>query len=466
MRKILLLVLFIIAAEFLFAQGYKIDVELPNAANREVKLAYHYLDKIYARDTVLLNQKGMGTFQGDTLLPQGLYKILIDESRHFDLLIGSDQEFYLYNNGLDASKIKIEGSKESEAFVDYLVFLRNLQAQSRALNQQLKSATTNEQKEEIRAQQVRLNDEMTAYRDKINREFPGSLLYKFMVANEVPTLDISTLPAEVRQNDSLLLIARFNYQREHYWDYFDYTDERMLYTPFYKSKLDTWFNKVLYPAYDSVKPYVYSFLEEVESNPRIFQVATSFFVNASINSNVLGMDALFVDLANDYYLSGKAFWATEESLDKIRENVLFLKDNLIGKTGPELMLESYDGEYVSLHQIDAEITVVLIYEPDCGHCKVFVPEFYNKVYRKYKEKGLEVYAIYSMENKQDWTDFLVKHDLWDWINVWDKDHTSRFKILYDGRKTPGVYVLDRDKTIIAKRLDVEQLDALMKERLE
>lgn len=465
MRKLVFLVLLMVA-KFGFGQGYKIEVELPNAANQEVKLAYHFLDKIYARDTVLLNEKGIGTFQGDTLLPQGLYKILIDQSKHFDLLIGADQQFHLYNNGIDASKMKIEGSKESEAFVNYLVFFNNLKAKSQELSRQLKSAALDQDREAIRAQQAGLNDEMKTYWEKINHELPGSFLYKFLVANEVPVLDISTLPKEVQQNDSLLLMARFNYQHEHFWDNFDYTDERMLYTPFYKPKLDTWFNKVLYPAYDSVKPYVYSFLDDVESNPRIFQFATSFFINASINSNILGMDALFVDLAKDYYLSGKAFWATEASLETIRENVLFYKDNLIGKTGADLMMETYDGEYVSLHQVDAEITVVLIYEPNCGHCKVFVPELYKEVYEKYKDKGLEVFAIYSMDNKEEWTEFLAKHNMWDWINVWDKDHTTRFKIHYDGRKTPGVFVLDRDKKIIAKRLDVEQLNALIKERLK
>lgn len=466
MRRTLFLTLsliFLVSAKSVFAEGYKIQVELPYAANQSVQLTYHYLDKIYPSDTIWLNNKGIGTFEGDSLLTQGLYMIMISQSEHFDFLLGADQQFSLSNTTTESKTMKIEGAKETEAFVDYLVYLDDLKAESQQLADQYKSATP-EEKENIRVEMKALDSKMKAYWETVGEKLPGSFLYKFLIANEVPQLDTSTLPAEIQQNDSLLLLARFNYQREHFWDNFDYTDERMLYTPLFKPKLETWFNKVLYPAYDSVKPYVYDFLDQVESNPRIFQFAASSFINGAINSNVMGMDALFIDLANDYYLNGKAFWASESSLDKIRENVIFIKDNLIGNAAPELIMENYDGEFVDLYQVDAKVTVVLIFEPNCGHCKVFVPEFHEKVYEKYKDKGLQVYAIYSMDDKDEWTEFLIKHKLFDWINVWDPDNTTRYKIRYDARVTPGVYVLNENKKIIAKKTTVEQLLDIMNER--
>lgn len=446
------------------SQQYKIEVELPNAANKEIQLTYHFLEKIYSQDTILLDNQGKGIFEGDSLLPQGLYKILIDKDSHFDFLLGADQQFHLYNESNETKEMRITGSAESEGFVDYINFLDELREENQRLTQNFQNATPDE-KVVIQEKRIALDIEMKAYWDNVITKMPGSFLYAFMVANYVPALDINTLPESVQKNDSLLLLERFNYQRDHFWDYFDYTDERMLYTPFYKAKLDTWFNKVLYPAYDSAKPYVYEFLNDVEHNPRIFQFATSFLISASLNSKIIGMDALFVDLANDYYFSGKAFWATDETMENIRENVLFHKDNLIGKTAPDLMLETFDGEHVALHQIDAKITVLIIYEPNCGHCKVFVPKFHDEVYQQYKEKGLEVFAIYSMDDKEEWAEFLTKHNLFDWINVWDEDHISRFKILYDGRVTPGIYVLDSNKMIISKGIDHEQLKTMMKKHL-
>lgn len=458
-------ILFFLSNSTVFSQGYKIEVELPNNPNKEIKLTYHYLDKVYSCDTTQLDDNGKGVFAADTLLPEGLYKILIDKDHHFDFLLGADQTFQLTNTGTQSIDMRISGSKEGEAFVDYVVFLNNLKQKGAELNQKLKTAPEAD-KENLRNELNSLTSKLHSYWESVGDKLPNSFLYKFLKANYVPNLDISTLPQEVQQNDSLLLIARFNYQHEHFWDNFDYTDERFLYTPFYKSKLDTWFNKVLYPAYDSVKPYVYQFLNEVENNKRIFQFATSFFLNGSINSKIMGMDALFIDIAQDYYLSGKAFWANDESLEKIRENILFIKDNLIGKIAPDLTLENFDGEYINLHQIETELTMVVIFEPNCGHCKVFVPQLYNEVYLPNKDKSLQVFAIYSMDNKEEWTEFLTEQNMFEWQNVWDPHHTSRFKILYDARKTPGIYVLNREKEIIAKKITIEQLKKIVNDKLQ
>lgn len=459
-----LLLFFVNLPILLFAQGYRIELELPGHENKTITLAYHYLDKIYSADTVHLNNKGFGVLKGDTLLPQGLYKILVDKDHHFDFLLGADQEFKLYNATTDAKEMKIEGCQETKEFVEYINFLDGIREQGQELSEQLKTAGGDE-KTKIEKEMGQLNTKMKDKWEEIGKKLPDSFLYRFLIANEVPQLDLSSLTMEIQQNDSLLLLARFEYQKEHFWDNFDYTDERFLYTPLYKPKLETWFNKVLYPSYDSVKPYVYAFLDKVEDHPRIFQFATSFFLNAAINSNFLGMDALFVDLANDYYLNGKAFWASDETIKKIRENVLFTKDNLIGKTAPDLLMQTIDGEFVDLHQIDAKLTVVLIYEPTCGHCKAFIPPFYNEVYEKYKDKGLEVFAIYSMDKKEEWEDFVNEHKLYDWINVWDENNETRFKILYDARVTPGVYVLDQDKKIIAKKLSLESIKTFIADRL-
>jgi len=460
MTRLIFLFLTLITVQT-FGQGYKIDLQLTMASNQKAQLAYHYLDKIYIKDTCLLDTSGKGILEGDTLLAQGLYKIYIDKDKHFDFLIGADQEFSLSNQSFVGTDMKIRGAAETEEFSAYLIFLEGLKKRGADLNKQLKASNNETEKAETKNKLNQLNEEMHAYWKGVGDRLPESFIHKFLIANYVPALDISTLSQEIQNNDSLLLIARFKYQHKHFWDNFDYTDERFLYTPFYKQKLTTWFNKVLYPAYDSVKPYVYEFLEDVKPNKRIFQFATSFFLNSSINSKIMGMDALFIDLANDYYFSGDAFWANDESMEKIRENVMFMKDNLIGKTAPDLTLESFDGEFYQLHQIESELTILLIYEPSCSHCKVFVPELYKDVYLPNKEKGLKVFAIYSMDNKEEWEKFLTKHNMFDWLNVWDEHHTSRFKILYDARKTPGVYVLDRDKNIIAKKVDIKGVQSII-----
>ncbi|MEE4285326.1 MAG: redoxin domain-containing protein [Mariniphaga sp.] len=461
-KSFFLLVLFL--PLLVFGQNFRLEVELNSAAGKEVFLANYYLGNIYAKDTIRFDEQGRGVFAADSLLPQGLYKIYLDENNHFDFLLGNDQQLSIKNTTFSSSSVQATGSEETEAFFEYTGFLGNLQQKSAEIRKQMETASS-EEKVQLQKELAGLTSQLHNYWDKLENDLPNSFLAKFVKSNYVQTLDVSSLPGEVQNNDSLLLLARFYHQQRHFWDNFDYTDERFLYTPFFKQKLETWFTKVLYQNYDSVKVPVFRFIEEVKPHPRIFQFATSYFLNSAINSNIMGMDALFVDIAKKYYLSGEAFWASDESLEKIRDNVLFLEHNLIGKTAPDLTLENFDGEYINLHQINAKYTLVLIYEPNCSHCNVFVPRLYADVYQIFKDKGLEVFAIYSMDNKAEWTEFLSEHNMFDWINVWDEHHVSRFKILYDGRKTPGIYVLDENKKIIAKKMAVEQVKQLLEHKL-
>ncbi|TNF40755.1 MAG: redoxin domain-containing protein [Bacteroidetes bacterium] len=459
MRQIIVLFLLFFSA-FASAEGYRINLKIDSGLNKKVKLAYYYVGNIYLKDSLQLDNSGTGVFQADTLLPQGLYKIYLDENNHFDFLLGADQEFSMQKESFVSPDIEITGAVETSEFSKYAIFMQNLQKKGAEINNKLKTASGDE-KALLQTEMGDLTRQLHEYWFRVKDEYPNTFLSAFLLANYVPAPDISTFPVEVQKNDSLLLLARFNYQKAHFWDYFDYTDERFLYTPLSKPKLETWFTKVLYQNYDSIKPEVFRFIEDVRPSKRIFQFAVSWFLNASINSNIMGMDALFVDLARTYYFSGQAFWTTEEAMKKIRENVAFAEHNLIGKIAPDLTLENIDGEFVNLHKTEAKITIVLIYEPDCSHCKEFVPHLHNDVYQQFKHKGLKVYAIYSMDKKDEWSEFLTKHNLYDWINVWDENHISQFKILYDGRKTPAVYILDENKKIIAKSITVEQIKSLM-----
>ena len=464
MTKYLVIIL-LFTCNFSVGQKYHIEIQLKHAADKEIKLAHYYINKVYIDDTIRLNNNGYGVFEGDSLLPQGLYKVYLDDKDHFDFLLGGDQEFKLANSTFNVENLEVSGSTETEEFVKYMNFLQDLKAENAKIREKMKTASP-AGKQKLADEMAKLTPELQNYCKTISDRYPDTFLAKLLMSNYVPAIDISTLPQEIQNNDSLLLFARFNYQKEHFWDYFDYTDERFLYTPLLQPKLETWFTKVLYQQYDSVKPYVINFIEKTKPNKRIFQFVTSWFLNSSFNSNIMGMDALFIDLAKKYYLSGEAFWAPEESLEKIKENILFTENNLIGMTAPDLNLESVDGDFIDLHSIQSEYTVVLIFEPDCSHCKIFVPEFHDKVYERYKDKGLAVFAIYSMDNKKEWVDFLTKNDLYDWINVWDEHNVSRFKVLYDARKTPGVYVLDQNKKIVAKKMSVEQLEKFFTRELK
>jgi hypothetical protein len=76
------------------------------------------------------------------------------------------------------------------------------------------------------------------------------------------------------------------------------------------------------------------------------------------------------------------------------------------------------------------------------------------------------------ENKdfQQWKEFINEHKMNSWINVYETEAQRKivvqakqasYKQLYDVIQTPTLYLLDKDKKIIAKKLTMEQIDDLL-----
>ena len=79
---------------------------------------------------------------------------------------------------------------------------------------------------------------------------------------------------------------------------------------------------------------------------------------------------------------------------------------------------------------------------------------------KYWIYDIEVFAVYTQAKKEEWNEYIEENNL-EWLNVYDPYYTSNFRELYDIYTTPIIYLLDKDKTIVAKRLQVEDIDRFL-----
>jgi hypothetical protein len=105
---------------------------------------------------------------------------------------------------------------------------------------------------------------------------------------------------------------------------------------------------VLIPHPDSIAVAAVNLVEKSKANVEMFQYVLSFLINKFQTSERMGMDGVFVALAEKYYLGGQAWWADQKLLDKIAERVNALKPNLIGKVAPDLWLPDPNGKYFRL----------------------------------------------------------------------------------------------------------------------
>jgi peroxiredoxin len=172
----------------------------------------------------------------------------------------------------------------------------------------------------------------------------------------------------------------------------------------------------------------------------------------------MGMDAVFVHLVEKYYVAGDAFWLNDEQLNKVISRAYSIAPNLIGQQAPPLEVKDSSLKPVSLYTTKAKYTVLVFWDPTCGHCKIEVPRLDSAYKASWKSKGVAMVGFKTEGTKEEWQNFIKQYKLNGWIHAWDPDAQSNFRRLYDVYSTPVVYLLDEKKKIVAKRLGVEQLN--------
>ena len=118
---------------------HKINVKIDDYTNDTLILGYRLGKQTYVRDTLTQkNDKGEFVFEDkDETLEGGIYLILTKPSNtYFEFLVPDkeDQKDIRIRtkiiNGNDMSThLKIEGSADNKAFLDYLAFLRDMRAE-------------------------------------------------------------------------------------------------------------------------------------------------------------------------------------------------------------------------------------------------------------------------------------------------------------------------------------------------
>ncbi|HIA35791.1 MAG TPA: DUF5106 domain-containing protein, partial [Flavobacteriales bacterium] len=255
-------------------------------------------------------------------------------------------------------------------------------------------------------------------------------------------------------------LFQYKYLKNHFWDNIDFSNDNMLRTPIYHNRMMRFLKKMTAQIPDSINASADDLLQLAQQNDEIFKYTLSKIIYMYETSKIMGMDAVFVHLAEKYYMTNKAFWIDSVQLFKISDRVRSIKPTLIGKQTPPIYnMRDKDGKLIPLYSVDAEYLMLVFWDPDCGHCKKEMPKI-KEVYDKYKDKGLKVYAVCTEIEEDKWIKYLNEHPF-DWINVADFELKSPFRDLYDISSTPQVFLLDRDKKIIAKKLNHEQLDRVL-----
>jgi hypothetical protein len=115
---------------------------------------------------------------------------------------------------------------------------------------------------------------------------------------------------------------------------------------------------------DSISKSCIEICDKAKANKEIFKYCVVYFTSNYEKSNIMGMDAVFVDMVEKYYKTNQAFWADSVTLFKIKDRSDKLKPLLLGKTAPNLTLKDSAGVYQTLYNLKNRFTILAFWDPD------------------------------------------------------------------------------------------------------
>ncbi|MFN0214747.1 MAG: redoxin domain-containing protein [Saprospiraceae bacterium] len=467
----------ILSFSTLFANGgpgYKIRVKLENYAANELTIGFHYGEKQYVKDTVSLGPDGYFTFESDTLFPPGVYLLVLKPDNNFIqiLLDEKNQQFTISTDVKDTvNKMKVKGSQDNEVFYEYLAYLNKQRPLADTLRAQMGRAKGNV------ADSVRIAGKITDI-DKAVKKSQFDLIAKYpnTMAAKLVKAALEPEPPDFKGDEKDVARKKYYWIREHFFDNMDIADPALLRSPVLHGKIDNFITKVTPQHPDSVNialDWLFSKLQG-KYNGENYKFYLIHFLNYYAKSTIVGFDACYVHIANEYYCKGMASWTKKEDLEKICDNARRLAPILIGKTAPNITVMDRNNQPHALWDVDADYTVLFFWATDCGHCKKAAPNMVEFA-KKFKDKGVKVFAVCTgvVTSKEDsntpekvhdscWKGLAEKEfndDLF--FNTYDPYIRSRYKTLYDVQTTPQIFILNRNHEILMKRIGAEQLSDVM-----
>jgi thiol-disulfide isomerase/thioredoxin len=281
------------------------------------------------------------------------------------------------------------------------------------------------------------------------------------------------LPAElqkpVNRADSL---EAFRYYRDHFWDGVNFWDGRLAYTTFFEEKLERYFNQLVVPFPDSVNKEMDRMLGYATINPEMQRFLLLHFINRYYTQRYMWEDAVFVHLYEKYFADKTYPWLSEQGKKTITDRAYSLMANILGTPASDIELPDSTGRVVSLFSRKQEYTLLVFWDPTCGHCKETLPKIDSVYNSRWKKDGLGIYAVAKETEgtRSDWLRFIADKNIGHWSHVYYSKEVEQGRVsknipgysqLYDVQSFPTLYLLDKDKRIIAKKLSYEQMDEII-----
>lgn len=477
MKRLSFLLVFLGIAFFLTAQekNFELKVTFKPFKKQYIYLGYYYGKQKPIIDSVLLDDKSTGVFKANRNLEKGIYLIgYPGKNGYFEIVIDKEQQFSVFVDSANIlHSMRFENSPDNILFNAYQRFASAKGKEIETAKAQFTSAKSKTDSSRWMNVLAKSNNELDEYRKNLIKQHPDATIAALLNAMKDPEVP----PADKHPGGKYDSLYAYQYFKNHFWDGVNFYDERLVRTPFFEEKLDRYYSQLVYLYPDSVIKEIDWMLGYASVNEEMQKFLLVKFVNRYLNQKYMWEDKVFVHLFEKYFSQKTYSWLTEKGKKTIFDRAYSLMANLFGEQAADMTITDSSGNPKSLFSLSHPYTLVVFWDPGCSHCKETLPRI-DSIYRsKWKAANVGIYAVSkeSDSDKNAWKKFITEHKLEGWTHVYYSraDETARvsnnipgYLQLYDVQTVPTLYLLDKNKRILAKKIPFEQIDEVLQHKIK